>query len=68
MTFADTLPKPRTSPDEPPERAVPLPAEGGRDADPVRARMQVLFRHSIREGLVNPLLHLVPPYRLGEAP
>ena len=68
MTFADTLPKPQTCADEPKEPAVPAHAECGRDADPVRARMQVLFRHTIREGLVNPLLHLVPPYRLGEAP
>ncbi|MEO5732160.1 MAG: hypothetical protein ABIQ87_00535 [Rubrivivax sp.] len=34
--------------------------------DAVRARLRVLFRHSIRAGLVNPLLHLIPPYRLAE--
>ena len=68
MTLADAMPKPGACAGEPPERAVPVPAEGGNDADLVRARVQVLFRHAIREGLVNPLLHLVPPYRLGEAP
>ena len=68
MTLADALPKPETCADEPQERAVPAHTDGERETDQVRARMQALFRHSIREGLVNPLLHLVPPYRLGDTP
>lgn len=31
-----------------------------------RLRMEVLFRHTLREGLVNPLLHLLPRYRAGD--
>ena len=38
------------------------------DAQQVNARVRVLFRHAIRAGVVNPLLHFIPPYRLGDAP
>lgn len=31
-----------------------------------RRRVEVLFRHTLREGLVNPLLHMIPRYRAGE--
>ncbi|MBC8055769.1 MAG: hypothetical protein H7Y61_04260 [Rhizobiales bacterium] len=31
-----------------------------------RLRMEVLFRHTLREGLVNPLLHMLPRYRAGD--
>jgi hypothetical protein len=38
------------------------------DAQQVHARVRVLFRHAIRTGVVNPLMHFIPPYRLGDAP
>ena len=31
-----------------------------------RLRVEVLFRHTLREGLVNPLLHMLPRYRAGD--
>jgi len=49
----------------------PAAAEAPRsapDAQQVHARVRVLFRHAIRTGVVNPLMHFIPPYRLGDAP
>jgi hypothetical protein len=49
-----------------------LASEGSADRDAAileeqaRLRLQVLFRHTVREGLVNPLLHILPRYRTGE--
>lgn len=35
---------------------------------PAEARLHYLFRHALRAGQVNPLLHLVPACRAASAP
>jgi hypothetical protein len=38
------------------------------DPSPIAARLAWLFRVSLREGCVHPLLHLVQRYRAGQRP
>lgn len=37
-------------------------------AEPARQRVRHLFRHSLRDGEVNPLLHMLLRYRTGGTP